>query len=106
MFELFHERDLADGGAGSSFFAIQVDLFQSNELASLAVTSFEDLTIKVSEVVQQQIDSLTVAYVPSPSYGTRQRVAISNQAYNGIPFPAAERSWGVSCPYLDSWLDV
>lgn len=43
MFELFHKRDFANSCARSTFFAIQVDLFKGNELARLAVTSFEDL---------------------------------------------------------------
>ncbi len=75
MFELFHEGYFADRGTGSTFFAIKVDFFESDKLARLAVTSFEDLGVCISAFVQWQNDSLTVAYVPSPSYGTRQCVA-------------------------------
>ena len=43
MLELFHERDLADGGRGGAFFGVEVDFFQGDELAGLAVAAFEYL---------------------------------------------------------------
>ncbi len=43
MFELFHQRDLADGRGRGAFFAVEVDFFERNEFARLAVPSFEDL---------------------------------------------------------------
>lgn len=43
MPQLFHERDLADGGALGAFFGIETDLFEGYELAGLAVLSFENL---------------------------------------------------------------
>ena len=43
VFELFHKRDFADGGTGGALFAVEVNLFQSDEFACLAVTPFEDL---------------------------------------------------------------
>ncbi len=46
MFELFHKRDLADGGGGGAFFGVKVDFFEGNELARLAVTAFEDLGLR------------------------------------------------------------
>ena len=48
VFELFHEGDFADGGAGRALFAVEVDLFQGDEFACLAVTPFEDLERNVS----------------------------------------------------------
>lgn len=32
VFELFHERDFADGGRGRSLFCIEMDLFERNNL--------------------------------------------------------------------------
>jgi hypothetical protein len=43
VLELFHEGDLADGGRRGAFFRIEVDFLKGNELACLAVTTFEDL---------------------------------------------------------------
>ena len=49
MFELFHKRDFADGGAGGAFFAVEVNFFQSDKFACLAVTPFKDLK-KISAI--------------------------------------------------------
>ena len=43
VLELFHEGYFADGGAGSAFFAVEVNFFQSDQFASLSIASFEDL---------------------------------------------------------------
>jgi hypothetical protein len=43
VLQLFHQRDFANGGAGGAFFEVEVDLLESNELAGLTVSSFEDL---------------------------------------------------------------
>ena len=43
MFELFHKRDFADGGAGGALFAVEVNFFQGDKFACLAVTPFKDL---------------------------------------------------------------
>ena len=43
VFELFHEGDFTDGGAGGALLAVKVDLFQGDKFACLAVTPFEDL---------------------------------------------------------------
>ena len=43
VFELFHKRDFADSGARSALFAVQVNFFQGDEFACLAVASFKDL---------------------------------------------------------------
>ena len=43
VFELFHKRDFADGGAGGTLFAVEVNFFQGDEFACLAITPFEDL---------------------------------------------------------------
>jgi hypothetical protein len=52
VLELFHEGDFADGGAGGAFFAVEVDFFEGDELAGLAVAAFEDLhTISLVYVV-------------------------------------------------------
>jgi hypothetical protein len=45
VFELFHKGDFADGGAGGAFFAVEVDLFEGDQLAGLPITAFEDLEI-------------------------------------------------------------
>lgn len=45
MFELFHEGDFTDGGAGRAFLAVEVDLFEGDEFASLPVATFEDLPV-------------------------------------------------------------
>ena len=60
-----------------------MDLFEGNELARLAVTSFEDLGC-FSESIQGKDEGLTVAYVPSPSYDIHQLMCYSipnNEAY-------------------------
>ena len=49
VFELFHEGDFTDGGAGGALLAVEVDLFQGDKFACLAVTPFEDLE-KVSAI--------------------------------------------------------
>jgi hypothetical protein len=43
VFQLLHQRDLADRGRGCAFFGIEVDLFQGYQFPSLPVSSFEDL---------------------------------------------------------------
>jgi hypothetical protein len=43
VFQLLHQRDLADCGRGCAFFGIEVDLFQSYQFPSLPISSFEDL---------------------------------------------------------------
>ena len=43
VLELFHEGDFADGGARGAFFAVEVDFFERDEFAGLAVTAFEYL---------------------------------------------------------------
>ena len=83
-----------------------MDFFESNELACLAVTPFKDLTDCVSECVERQNESLTVAYVPSPSYGNREHMAMSIHVQGYIPFPAAGRNWDVSYPCLDSRVKI
>ena len=45
VLEFFHQGDLADGGRGGAFFGIEVDLFERDELAGLAVAAFEDLGV-------------------------------------------------------------
>ena len=45
VLELFHEGDFADGGGGGAFFAVEVDFFEGDELAGLAVAAFEDLVV-------------------------------------------------------------
>jgi hypothetical protein len=77
VFELFHERYLADGGAGCSLLRIEVDLLERDEFAGLSVAPFEDLFRIASGfcclepgrlVVAVAFAALTVAYVPSPSF--------------------------------------
>lgn len=41
MLELFHERDFANGGGRCAFFAVEVDFFEGDEFAGLAVAAFE-----------------------------------------------------------------
>ncbi len=43
MFELFHERDFADGSRRCPFFRVEVNFFQGDEFACLTVATFEDL---------------------------------------------------------------
>ncbi len=43
MFELFHEGDFANGGAGCAFFAVEVDFFEGDEFPCLPIPTFEDL---------------------------------------------------------------
>ncbi len=45
MLELFHEGNFTDGGAGRAFFAVEVDLFEGDEFASLPVATLEDLVV-------------------------------------------------------------
>ena len=45
VLELLHKADLADGCAGRTLFAVQVDFLQCYESAGVAVTPFEDLRI-------------------------------------------------------------
>lgn len=42
MLELFHEGNFADGGGGGAFFAVEVDFFEGDEFAGLAVATLED----------------------------------------------------------------
>lgn len=46
MFELFHEGDFANGGAGCAFFAVEVDFFEGDEFPCLPIPTFEDLIIR------------------------------------------------------------
>lgn len=48
MLELFHERNLTDGGRWSAFFTVEMDFFESNIFACLAVAAFENLEKKRS----------------------------------------------------------
>lgn len=43
MLQLLHERDLADGCGWCAFFRVQMNLFECDEFARLAITSFEHL---------------------------------------------------------------
>lgn len=45
VLELFHEGDFADGGRGGAFFAVEVDFFQGDEFAGLAVAALKDSCI-------------------------------------------------------------
>lgn len=45
VFELLHKRYLSNGGTGSALFGVEVDFFQGNELARLAIAAFEDLWV-------------------------------------------------------------
>ena len=61
VLELLHERDLADGRTRGSFFGIEVDLLEGDELARLAVAALEDLR-RVSQCGENGQDgALTVA---------------------------------------------
>lgn len=42
VLELFHEGDFADGGGGGAFFAVEVDFFEGDEFAGLAVAALEN----------------------------------------------------------------
>ena len=43
VLELLHQGYFADGGAGGAFFAVEVDFFEGDELAGLAIAAFENL---------------------------------------------------------------
>ena len=43
MLQLFHQRDFSYGCARRAFFAVEVDLFQRDELSSLTIPTLEDL---------------------------------------------------------------
>jgi hypothetical protein len=43
VLQFLHKGDLADGGRWSALFGVEVDLFERNKLAGLAVAAFEDL---------------------------------------------------------------
>ena len=43
VLEFFHEGDLADSSGRGAFFGVEVDFFQGDELAGLAVAAFENL---------------------------------------------------------------
>lgn len=43
VFELLHERDLADGSRRGPFFRVEMDLLERDELAGLAIPALEDL---------------------------------------------------------------
>ena len=43
VFEFFHERDFANGGARSTFLAVEMYFFECDKLTSLSITTFEDL---------------------------------------------------------------
>lgn len=45
VLELFHQGDLADGGRRCAFFRVEVDFFEGDKLAGLAIAAFEDLNI-------------------------------------------------------------
>ena len=45
VLELFHERDFADGGARCAFFGIEMDFFEGDKFAGLAVAAFENLGV-------------------------------------------------------------
>lgn len=49
MLELLHQGDLTDGSAGGSLLGIEMDLLEGDQLAGLAITSFEDLSKSVFE---------------------------------------------------------
>lgn len=46
VLELLHEGDFADGGGGGAFFTVEVDFFQRDEFAGLAIAAFEDGRIR------------------------------------------------------------
>jgi hypothetical protein len=45
VLKFLHKRDLTDGGARGALFRIEVDLFESDELARLTVAALEDLRV-------------------------------------------------------------
>jgi hypothetical protein len=45
VLKFLHKRNLTDRGAGSALFRVEVDLFESDELACLAVAALEDLRV-------------------------------------------------------------
>jgi hypothetical protein len=62
VFKFFHKRDLTNGGARGAFFAVEVDLLQSDVFAGLAVAAFEDLEKRL-EVVGMDTDEEGVLFV-------------------------------------------
>jgi hypothetical protein len=46
VLELLHKRDFADRSAGRALFAVEVDFFEGDEVAGLAVAAFEDLRVE------------------------------------------------------------
>jgi hypothetical protein len=58
MLELFHQRYFADGGGWSAFFAVEVDLFERNQLASLAVPTLEDCCIGTFSELYSMLEML------------------------------------------------
>ena len=43
VFQLLHEGDFSNCGRWGSFFRVEMDFFQSNELSGLSISAFEDL---------------------------------------------------------------
>ena len=55
MLEFFHQTDLSDGSGRGALFGVEVDLFQSDQFASLSVSSFIHLVIIVREVQYSEV---------------------------------------------------
>ena len=105
VFELFHQRDLADRRRGRAFFGVEVDLFERDEFAGLAVAPFEDL------------NGQSVAPRAAGLRGSRyRRISAFTElgplagrpgggVARGLPSPAAGTSWGGACPFPPMWQD-
>lgn len=105
MFELFHEGDFADGGAGCAFFAVEVDLFEGDEFACLPIATFEDLMAEADQFGgkgEGWLRGLLLLHrFPRPAAKPVSSLPVRHR-FDILPFPAAGRSWDVSCPCLDS----
>ena len=99
VFEFFHQGDLADGGRGGAFFGVEVDFFEGDELAGLAVAAFEDLGL-VRGSQQAGLGVGCVLWHRFLHRAVRTSVGPRYCRFNvDSPFPAAGRSWDVVDPY-------
>ena len=101
VFELFHKRDFADGGARGALFAVEVNFFQGDEFACLAVTPFKDLE-EISAIGAGRHPRVK-PYCCISSLAQLRKVLVNGLAKGGgkqLPSPAAGMSWDVSYPCL------
>ena len=86
VLELLHKRDFADRSAGCALFAVEVDFFEGDEVAGLAVAAFEYLGLEESG----SCAFLLIMLPPN----------IPSHMCPLLASPAAGSYWGGACPWL------